>query len=387
MLAENQIQLLTTVDGPIVSVFLNTENPNPSRHPRIPPDMNWLRRNKAALEQSLTAHEAKEFGKVFGRVEKFLEGRHSQEKALTIFAGQNSWTVIPLETHVQNEIHWGKPAVGQLVRLLGEHSRYGVVAVDRNIARFFEFYLGEFTSLSEKQFEVDESQWKRTDVGHIATETMRKGHGPDRDLYDHRLDAQYEKLWSDTAAHAASLVKQHDFAGIFLVGPERLVSAIHKHLAAAAADIRVVNVFEDLGQFAPKDIRRRIEPLIEEYEQTARLTEVRTVLAAEGGSVVDPDEALAKLQAGIIGTLFVAENHELHLRECVNCLTVSRESGPVCAVCGGQRIDVAMTETLTRIALAKGAKLSFVSGEAGELLAKAGGMAGRLRQHQRIARA
>jgi len=35
---------------------------------------------------------------------------------------------------------------------------------------------------------------------------MRKGHGPDRDLYDHRLDAQYEKLWQDTAAHAASLV-------------------------------------------------------------------------------------------------------------------------------------------------------------------------------------
>lgn len=387
MISTNQIQTLASTEEPMVSLFLNTENPYPSRHPRVPDDINWLHKNRAALEERLTVHEAKRFEKILARIEEFLEGRHPQEKALAIFAGQNSWTVIPLETPVQNALHWGKPAVGQIVRLLGEHSRYGIVTVDRNTARFFEFYLGKFTNLSEKQFEVDESQWKRTDVGHIATETMRKGHGPDRDLYDHRLDAQYEKLWQDTAVHAASLVKQHGLAGIFLVGPERLVSSIHKHLAAAAAHVRVVNVFEDLGQFAPKDIRRRIEPLIAEYENNARLAEVHELLATDAGSIVDPDEALDKLQAGTIGTLFVAEDHELHLRECAKCLTVSRESGPVCAQCGGQRMDVASTETLARIALARGTKLSFVSGGAGDLLVKAGGMAGRLRQHKRTAQA
>lgn len=386
MIATNQIQTIASIEEPVVSLFLNTENPNPSRHPRVPADIHWLHKSQAALEESLADHEAKGFEKAFVRVEEFLKDRHPQEKALAIFVGHDTWTVIPLETPVQNAIHWGRPAVGQLVRLLGEHSRYGIVAVDRNTVRFFEFYLGEFTSLSEKQFEVDESQWKRTDVGHIATEAMRKGHGPDRDLYDHRLDAQYERLWRDTTVHAASLVKQHGLAGIFLVGPERLVSSIHKHLAAAA-DCPVVNVFEDLGQFAPEDILRRIEPLIAEYENNARLAQVRELLATDGGSVVDPDEALAKLQAGNIGTLFVAENHELHLRECVACLTVSREGGPVCAQCGGKRMDAAMTETLARIALAKGTALSFVSGEAGNLLMKAGGMAGRLRQSKRTARA
>jgi hypothetical protein len=387
MITANQIQTLVSLKEPVVSVFLNTENRNPSRHPRVAAQVSWLRKNKAALGRSLTVHEAEEFEKVFARVDEFLEGRHPQEKTLVIFAGQSSWTVIPLETAVQNAIHWGKPAVGQLVLLLGENSRYGIVAVDRNTARFFEFYLGEFTSLSEKQFEVDESQWKRTDVGHIATERMRKGHGPDRDLYDHRLAAQYEKLWRDTAVHAASLVKGKDFAAIFLVGPERLVSSIHKHLAAIAANIPVVNVFEDLGQFAPKDIRRRIEPLIVDYERKARLAEVCELLAADVGSIIDSDEALAKLQAGMISALFVAEDHELHLRECAKCRAINREGGPLCALCGAQRIDVAMTETLARIAVAKGTKLSFVSGEAGELLVKAGGMAGRLRQHKRTAQA
>lgn len=386
MISENQIQLLAAVAEPVVSIFLNTENPNPSRHPRVPAAMNWLRRNKTALEQSLTASEAKEFEKVFSRVDKFLEGRHPQEKALTIFAGHNSWTAIPLETPVQNEIRWGKPAVGQLVRLLGKHSRYGVVAVDRESARFFAFYLGEFTSLSEKQFKVDDQQWKRTDVGHIATETMRKGNGPGHDLYDHRLHAQYERLWQDTAAHAAFLVKQHGFAGIFLVGPERIVSSVHKHLDVAAG-ILVANVFEDVGQFSSREIRARIEPLIAENERKARLAEVRETLAAEAASVVDPDEALAKLQEGMIGTLLVAEDHELHLRECAKCHTVSRESGLLCSGCGGQRADVTMTDALARVALTNGTKLIFFSGEAGELLAKAGGLAGRLRQYKQTAQA
>lgn len=179
-------------------------------------------------------------------------------------------------------------------------------------------------------------------------------------------------------------MKQNGFAGIFLVGPERLVSSIHKHLGATTG-IVVVNVFEDLGQFSLKDIRARIEPLIMETERKARLAEVREVLAAEAASVLDPDEALAKLQEGMIGTLFVAENHELHLRECAKCLAVNRESGSLCSVCGGQRVGVTMTDALAQVALTNGTKLIFVSGEAGELLANAGGLAGRLRQQKRTA--
>ena len=94
MIAANQIQTLANLKEPVVSVFLNTENPNPSRHPRVAADVSWLRQNKAALEHGLTVHEAKQFEKVFARVEGFLEGRHPQEKALAIFAGQNSWTII-----------------------------------------------------------------------------------------------------------------------------------------------------------------------------------------------------------------------------------------------------------------------------------------------------
>ena len=194
MIATNQIQTIASIEEPVVSLFLNTENPNPSRHPRVPADIHWLHKSQAALEESLADHEAKGFEKAFVRVKEFLKDRHPQEKALAIFVGHDTWTVIPLETPVQNAIHWGRPAVGQLVavprrafalRHCRRRSQHG--AILRVLSR-------RIHEPQRKAVQVDESQWKRTDVGHIATEAMRKGHGPDRDLYDHRLDAQYERL-------------------------------------------------------------------------------------------------------------------------------------------------------------------------------------------------
>ena len=380
MIAANQIQSLRNMAEPVLSVFLNTENPDPSHHPRVPAGMTWLRRNQAALQSGLTPHAAQELKEACDRVEQFLEGRHPHEKAIAIFAGRKSWTALSFDTAVEQQIQWGRPAVGQLVRLLGQFSRFVVVAVDHKTTRFFEFYAGEFTSLDENWSEADESQWVRTDVGQIAMETMHKGHGPDHDLYDHRLDAQYDKLWRETANRAAAFVQHHHFAGIFLVGPERLVSAIHNHLPPG---VPAIKVFEDLGHFSPKDIFRRIEPLVAEQERRTQLAQVRDLLAAGAGSVVDTDEALVQLQIGTLGTLFVSDNHELHLRECAACLTVSREGGACCGNCGGQLRSVSVLDALPRLAAAHRTELKFVAGEARDLLTNGGGLAGRLRQHRK----
>jgi Bacterial archaeo-eukaryotic release factor family 10/eRF1 domain 3 len=246
--------------------------------------------------------------------------------------------------------------------------------MDHRVARFFEFHMGELTELDEKPYEV----------GQIANEQMHKGRGPDPDLYVHRLDAQYERLWKETAEHAASLSKEHGFAGIFLVGPERLVSSVQKHFASTAP-VHVVTVHEDLGQFSSTDIRQRMEPLVAEYEQKLQLTEVQKLLAADAGSVSGVDEALAKLQQGMIGTLFVAEDHELHLRECSECRIVSRASDSMCGECGGERQNVGMFETLARLASAHDTRLEFVSGVAAETLAKSGGVGGWLRLSKKVA--
>jgi peptide subunit release factor 1 (eRF1) len=274
--------------------------------------------------------------------------------------------------------------VTQLFKLFSEHKPYGIVVVDHHGARFFRLHLGELTTLAEKQYEVDESQWKRTDVGHIASERTRKAHGADRDLFEHRLRAQFEHMCAETANQLLALSKKNDLAGLFLVGSRRLIDSIQKHLPSAASGL-VVSVSEDMGGLSPTEILRQLEPLVADYERKRQLADVDHVIAAGAGTIRDVDETLARLQGGTIRTLVVASDHDFEVRECAKCGVVSRSSDVACAACGGERRRIALLDVLPRLSAEQGVRVEFVKGEAAQVLAKVGGIGGWLRQSKRSA--
>jgi hypothetical protein len=118
MLATSQIQLLTGLAKPVLTVYLNTHNPNPSRHPRVSDNLVWwLRKEAEAHGRTLGSQDARQFQKTFARIEDFLDGRHPQEKALVLFAGLNTWTVIPLQAAVAKRNKLGKTCRGTAVPL------------------------------------------------------------------------------------------------------------------------------------------------------------------------------------------------------------------------------------------------------------------------------
>jgi hypothetical protein len=384
MLGLNQIKTIAESPLEILSVYLNTQNRNASRHPRVPRELTWLRKEAAFLLRSLPPKDAERFQKEVVRVEQFFEGRHPEEKALAVFAGPKSWSVVPLQIGVKNEIRWGRPAIGQLFRILAGHYAYGVVVVDHRGARFFLFHLGKLTELGEKHYDIDESQWKRKDVGHVGSDRTRKAHGSDRDLFEHRMKAQYERLYRETVDQTTALSKKYDFAGIFLVGHERLVGPIERKFAASY-ETPLVTVTEDFGKFSPRGILRRLEPLFTEFEQKRQIAGVEQLLAAGGEAVTGMDETLARLQNGTIRNIVVAMDHDFHLRECAKCGTVNRFSDLICANCGGERRASALLDILPRLAIEHGTEVEFVTGEAAQILVRAGGIAGWLRQPKRTA--
>jgi Bacterial archaeo-eukaryotic release factor family 10 len=384
MLRANQLQAIAESPAPVLTVYINTQNRNAFRHPRLPDDLVWFRKEAVSLSRTLLPRDAEELHREVARVEQFLDGRHPEEKALAIFAGRKTWTVLPLHTSIDNEIRWGKPAIGQLFRLLGEHNSYGVAVLDHHAVRFFQFLLGELTELGEKSYDIDESQWKRKDVGRVASERTRKAHGSDQDLVERRLEAQYERLFRETADEVIALFKNHNLAVVFLVGPERLVGPLRKKFSSAF-QARVVSVLEDLGKLSPSEIFRRLEPVMADYERKQQIAAVELLLAADYGSVTDVDETLARFQNGAIRVLVVAPDHDFQLRECTKCGAVSRSGDDACAPCGGKRRNIALLEILPGLATEHGTKVEFVTGEAAQILAKAGGIAGWLRQPKRTA--
>jgi hypothetical protein len=384
MLVTEELRKMTQSQPPVLTVYLNTLPPDYSRHPTVPSAAAWFRKAASTISRTLLRRDAKHFLREAQKVQGFLEARRPEEKALAIVAGKQSWVVVPLPSRTENEIHWGRPAIGQLFRLLSEHKRYGVVVVDHRAARFFQYIGGDFSELAEKKFDIDESQWKRGDVAHVSSDTTRKGQGPGRDLFEHRLEAQYKHLCRETAEQVITLYSRREFAGVFLVGPERLTASIAKNFAAAFRK-RVFFLSEDLGGFSAATIAQRLEPVITNCELQRQRADVAHLLDANEGAIVDTDEVFSRMQDGTLRNITVTSGQDFHLRRCTKCGLVSRSSDRVCASCGGERENIELLDVLPEFAAVHATQVEFVTGEAGEMLARVGGAAGWVRQPKKAA--
>ena len=89
-----QIQSIADLQLPILTVYVNTQNRNASRHPRVPVHVAWFRKSAFAISRTLVPRDEALFQIQVDRVEQFLEGRHPEEKAIAIFAGQGTWTCL-----------------------------------------------------------------------------------------------------------------------------------------------------------------------------------------------------------------------------------------------------------------------------------------------------
>ena len=218
----------------------------------------------------------------------------------------------------------------------------------------------------------------------MSSDTTRKGQGPGRDLFEHRLEAQYKHMCRETAEQVITLFTRREFAGVFLVGPERLTAYIAKNFAAAFRK-RVSLISEDFGGFSAATIAQRLEPVIKHSELQRQRADVEHLLDANEGAIVETDEVFSRLQDGTLRNITVTSGHDFHLRRCTKCGLVSRSSDRVCASCGGERQNIELLDVLPELAAVHATQVEFVTGEAGEMLARVGGAAGWVQQSKKVA--
>lgn len=378
MQTEHLFQTLAQLPEPVLTVYLNTSGNDASRHaPARTPLARFLSETET-MRRNLSHRDAKQFERQTDRVRRFLEERHPAERAVVIFAGAKTWKVVPLQIPVNNEVHWGKPKIDPLLPLLNGHRRYGVVVLDHKAARYFEFANGKLTLLDTKPFEIDPSQWKRMEQGRVAIERVQNSRGPVRDLYEHRIEAQFQRLCHQVGEETTALCKRKELDGVFLVGPDRLIQAVKEKMPPPLAGFTVL-VQENLGRSSPLQLQRRLGALFSQYEHEQQLSAVKSLQASDAAAVTNPDEVLAQLQNGRIRILVVARDLELRLRQCPQCGVATSAADRTCADCGAVRQEITLGELLVRI-LAKGSvKVEFVNGEAAALLQQTGGLGGWLR--------
>ena len=378
MVSMKFVNSLSELASPVLTAYLNTQPADASKQPLATESLVWLK--KQAKEAAATVHEKeqKRFWRQVERVEEFLIGRKPQEKAVVIVAGTGTWKVVPLHVPVENELHWGQPAVTQLLWLLDEKRPHCIVAVDHKAARFFRYWGGEMERVAERKFTIDVSEWKIQQMGQETGQGIKKARGKQHDTYDDRMEAQYKHLCREAAAQARKIAEAEKLQAIFLVGSDRLTRPMEAEFPKQWRE-RVVKIKEDFGRLTLPNLQERLAPAIAEWERADESALVKNLLADERKTVVGMDETLTQLQKGKMRTLVLASTVHGDLHECIECGWMDRSADPVCPVCGRERRTVELRDTLPNLARSNNTGIEVVSGLAAERLNQSGGMGGWLR--------
>lgn len=392
MLTVSQLEALYQVKTPVLTAYVRTDPVEAERlGGSTAASPAWGREESGAISKTLPAAEQKVFLKQVERAREFLKKREAHEKSVVIVAGAKTWEAIPLQLDVQPGIHWGKPALAQLIGLASEHRKYGLVVANNKGARFFDYWAGEILEREQRKgFAIDTSRWKRKESGHAMElghrigSAVGKSRGSQRDALAKRMENQFARLARETAQEAAKICAKEDLAALFLIGSERVTKPMEANLPKNL-ETPVMLIDQDLAGVTLDELEKHIEPKIAEWEHKHESEIVRMATSQERGTIAGFDETLAQLQKGKIRAVVVARGANPELQQCVKCGWADRSADPVCSQCGGTRRRVRLWEVLPEIARKQGAEIDVVSNEAAGGLKAAEGMAGWLRQPKRTA--
>lgn len=376
MLSTKETLSLTKLPAPLLTAYINGEQLN--RAGAKSAQVGWLRREANNICKTLPTSDQEAFRSQMDRMKTALTESQTKTKSVVIFAGPATWKMVPLEVTVRNELHWGKPSVSQLLDMFNGEKSNLVVAIDRAGARFFRHEPGGMTEFEESKFNIDESQWKKRDLSSMARRGTEMPHGNLRDQFKKRVDAQYQHLCREVAKRAATLTGNEAYGFLVLIGSDRLTKKIKEALPRELRK-NVLLVAEDLARVPKRVLQGHVDAGIAQQNEKGAVRSVEELLEANG-RVLGLDETLAQLQKGYISRILMSQGLERKIKRCVKCGLASDAADPTCAVCGGKRLNVKLSDILPELLQLHRSDIEVVDGKAAERLRAVGGVGGWLRR-------
>lgn len=380
MLDAKLIHSLPQIPPPVLTAYLDTNPANPRNQGHPPGYVIWLKSRAQVLDRRVPQAERKLWREQLRRVEDFLRNQRPHGRGVALIAAPRTWEIIPLQVEVEDELHWGRPSLTQLLWLLDEHQPCGVVVADRGRAHFYRFWLGEIEEQRKEKFELDIAEWRKHHLVPPAHPGTQKTRGAQRDVFEQRVEAQYARFHREAAERIRSWAEREKLDPVFLVGPNEVAERVWSELPRGFRE-RAALVKGDLAHLPPTELQERIAPEVARWKREYELALVNRMLANPNGTraVVGLDETLRRLQEGGARALVVAQRLGGRLRQCANCSWVDRSADRVCPACGGARRGVPLRAALPELARRYGVPVEVVAGEAGRTLREHGGIGAWLR--------
>jgi hypothetical protein len=285
-----------------------------------------------------------------------------------------------LQVDVNEELHWGKPSLHQMAWILDEHRPRGAVVVEGTGARFFRFWLGTVDESPEHAFSFDVSTWRKPYLVGPSTPGVPKRHGIQRDRVSARTAAQRQHFLKKVSHRIAEWAEDANISPIVLIGSAEETRAIKNNLPAELR-AQTVSLSKVLPQIAPKELSKRLRPILDRWEREYEVQVVKEVIAGErsGQTVIGLRDTLDRLQKNQLRELVVARGLKGSAQECSSCGWIEDSSSVPCGVCGSKRQSRTLRTLLPELASAYSVPFEVVAGKAGSILLAKGGIAGSLR--------
>jgi peptide chain release factor subunit 1 len=322
----------------------------------------------ANVRSTLPEAEIDAFDASAARVERYLtDGFVPGEPGVAVFAAPDPhdyFFVVRLPATPTEQVAWDtRPHVEPLVAILDDYERVAVALFDKERARLFTVNLGE---IEERLVLEDEVPGRQATGGWFALAQTR---------YARHHEEHVRRHVKRTIDALTKLVGERPCERLLLAGPDEALTMLKHHLPRALR-ARLAGTL-DLELFAGEaDIVRAVNVAAQALERQDEIIAVNELVDAVTSRyvVLGVEDTVAALNDGRVFALLIADAFVATGRECRACGRLVTGNGP-CPQCGTLVTgDAGYREALVRHALAQGAKIEEVSGEATERLSEYDGI-------------
>ncbi len=335
-----------------LSLYLMVDAGRLENHAAVPGWRIWA---KNALRELQGKHgDDANFAALRKRAEERLDAHTGHSKGLALFLTPSGEQVFELPVPlVENSASYGRASLGSLLWLLDEYEKTLIVIVDQERSRFISGYMGSASreGMHNNDFEAyDFAEKTQMPSGHMHG--GRVAGGSNRDSFASTEADHRRRFFQEVAAQARHIKEELKVERVIIGGSEEAAHAVkremHESVAKCVVAIVPIPQWVDDGE-----VVRLASPSSIEYE---RKRESELV-----------EEAIGFAKSGGRGAIGFAEIAECLERKQVELLILP---WPI--------EDPEIRDRLPREALAAGAKIELVSGDAADRVREEGGAVARL---------
>jgi peptide chain release factor subunit 1 len=351
MLTETNLQELLNfqTQQPVLSIYLNTDPTLGSA------DAYKLRLRNMFKEVNLP--------KDVSVVEKYFDREYDWSgRSVAVFScePEKFFRVYPLAVPVRDRVRVNNhPHVKPLARLLDHYGGYGVILIDKQSARLFNFHMGE---LMEEKGVIGENV-RRTKRGGSSTFPGRRGGVAGQTNY---ADEAAERNMREIADRASRFFAEKNVRRVLIGGTEDNLALFRSSLPKSWQSL-IVGSFPMRITASKDEVHERAMKVGQEAENRDKEHLVKSIItntAKEQGGVLNLEDTLKAAHEGRVSTLVIRDGFRAPGYVCKGCGYLTGQQLDTCPYCGSEFSKIGdAVEMAVRTVLKNNGEVEVLAGD------------------------